>query len=116
MRVAAIDPGQRRMNGPQTSGRDDRNLNDKDARPAIRVLAAVAVAAVVWGWGRRLAQYPSVLPESLTIDQAVSVLATLAWLVVVVIAVLLLVVPSRVLAFRLNQQSRLEGSPQEVQS
>ena len=114
MRVAAIDPGQRGMNGPQTSGRDDRNLNDKDARPASRVLAALAVAAVVWGWG--LAQYPSVLPESLTIDQAVSVLATLAWLVVVVIAVLLLVVPSRVLAFRLNQQSRLEGSLQEVQS
>ena len=111
MRVAAIDPGQRGMMVPRRRGATTATSTTRTPG-----LAALAVAAVVWGWGRGLAQYPSVLPESLSIDQAVSVLATLARLVVVVIAVLLLVVPSRVLAFRLNQQSRLEGSLQEVQS
>ncbi|MDR0346428.1 MAG: cytochrome d ubiquinol oxidase subunit II [Nocardiopsaceae bacterium] len=33
--------------------------------PGLRVTAAIAVAAVVWGWG--LAQYPDLLPGSLTL-------------------------------------------------
>jgi hypothetical protein len=103
MPVTGIDPGQGRMNGLQTTGRDYRDLNHKDARRASRVLAALAVAAVAWGSG--LAQYPSVLPESLTIGRAVGVLA---------IAALLLFVPSH--GLRLEQQGRHEGSPLEIQS
>jgi hypothetical protein len=44
MPVIGIDPDQGRMNGPQTTGRDYRNLNDKDARRASRVLAALAAS------------------------------------------------------------------------
>jgi cytochrome d ubiquinol oxidase subunit II len=84
----------------------------RHARQATRALAALAVAAIVWGWG--VAQYPYMLPESLTIDQAAGATATLVWLVVVVVVAVLLVVPSLVLVFRLDQQNRLEGSALEI--
>ena len=84
----------------------------RNTRRATRLLGAVAVAAIVWGWG--VAQYPYVLPQSLTISAAAGAPATLQWLVVVVIAAVLLVIPSLVLVFRLDQQSRLEGNPLEV--
>jgi hypothetical protein len=42
MPVTGIGPGQGRMSGPQTTGRDYRNLNDKDALCASRVLTALA--------------------------------------------------------------------------
>jgi cytochrome d ubiquinol oxidase subunit II len=84
----------------------------RHARQATRALAALAVAAIVWGWG--VAQYPYMLPESLTIDQAAGAPATLLWLVVVVVVAVLLVVPSLVLVFRLDQQNRLEGSALEI--
>jgi cytochrome d ubiquinol oxidase subunit II len=81
-------------------------------RRATRLLAAAAVAAIVWGWGA--AQYPYMLPESLTISAAAGAPATLAWLAIVTVAAVLLVVPSLVFVFRLDQQSRLEGNPMEV--
>jgi NADH dehydrogenase FAD-containing subunit/cytochrome bd-type quinol oxidase subunit 2 len=84
----------------------------RNARHATRLLAALAVASIVWGWG--VAQYPYLLPESLTIANAAGAPATLQWLVVVVVAAVLLVVPSLVLVYRLDQQSRLEGNPLEV--
>jgi cytochrome d ubiquinol oxidase subunit II len=73
---------------------------------AARAFAVVAVAAVVWGWG--IAQYPYLLPTSLTIDDAVAPSATLWSLVVVVVALLLFVAPALVLLLRLSQQSRLD--------
>jgi cytochrome d ubiquinol oxidase subunit II len=86
----------------------------RNARHATRLLAALAVAAIVWGWG--VAQYPYLLPESLTISAAAGAPATLGWLVVVVVMAVLLVVPSLIFVFRHDQQSRLEANPLEVHS
>ncbi|MBV9579043.1 MAG: cytochrome d ubiquinol oxidase subunit II [Chloroflexi bacterium] len=84
----------------------------RNARHATRALAALAVAAIVWGWG--IAQYPYLLPETLTISTAAGAPATLGWLVVVVVVAVLLVVPSLFLVYRLDQQSRLEANPLEI--
>ena len=84
----------------------------RSGRRATRVLAALAVASMVWGWG--VAQYPYLLPQSLTISAGAGAPATLQWLVVVVVAALLLVLPSLVFVFRLDQQSRLEVNPLEI--
>ena len=84
----------------------------RSGRRATRVLAALAVASMVWGWG--VAQYPYLLPQSLTISAGAGAPATLQWLVVVVVAALLLVLPSLIFVFRLDQQSRLEVNPLEI--
>jgi NADH dehydrogenase FAD-containing subunit/cytochrome bd-type quinol oxidase subunit 2 len=81
-------------------------------RRATRLLGAAAVASLIWGWG--VAQYPYLLPESLTISAGAGAPATLQWLVVVVVAALVLVLPSLVFVFRLDQQSRLEVNPLEI--
>jgi cytochrome bd ubiquinol oxidase subunit II len=87
-------------------------MRRRSGRRATRVLAAVAVASLIWGWG--VAQYPYLLPQSLTISAGAGAPATLQWLVVVVVAALLLVLPSLVFVFRLDQQSRLEVDPLEI--
>ena len=84
----------------------------RSGRRATRALAAVAVASLIWGWG--VAQYPYLLPQSLTISAGAGAPATLQWLVVVVVVALLLVLPSLVFVFRLDQQSRLEVDPLEI--
>ena len=84
----------------------------KRARRATRLLGASAVASVIWGWG--VAQYPYLLPESLTISTGAGASATLQWLVVVVVAALVLVLPSLLFVFHLDQQSRLEVNPLEI--
>jgi cytochrome bd ubiquinol oxidase subunit II len=80
----------------------------------IRVLAALGVAAVVWGWG--VAQYPSLLPGTpVTLSNAGAPHATLAALVVLFAAVALLVGPSFLLLFSLHGRQVLgaadEGTP-----
>jgi cytochrome d ubiquinol oxidase subunit II len=72
-----------------------------------RLLAVLAVAAVVWGWG--IGQFPDLLPGALTIDQGAAPSATLWTLVLVVGLAVLFVGPALVLLFKLGQQSRLEG-------
>lgn len=67
--------------------------------------AALAVAAVIWGWA--IGQYPHLLPPRLTIAQAAAPPATLATELVVVGIIVLLVVPSFALLFRLAQSGRL---------
>jgi cytochrome bd ubiquinol oxidase subunit II len=86
----------------------------RNARLATRLLAAAAVAFIVWGWG--VAQYPYLLPESLTIADGAGAPATLQWLVVVVVAAVVLVVPSLILVFRLDQRNQLEGGALEVRA
>lgn len=77
-------------------------------RRGLRPLAALGVAAVVWGWG--VAQYPTLLPGTgLTLSNGSAPNASLVALVVVVAAVVLLVAPSVVLLFRL-QGRQLLGS------
>jgi cytochrome d ubiquinol oxidase subunit II len=78
-------------------------------RPAvIRFLAALAVAAVVWGWG--VAQYPVLLPgTSVTLSNAGAPHATLVALVVLFVVVALVVGPSFILLFSLHGQLILQG-------
>jgi len=84
----------------------------RNARRATRLLAALAVAAIVWGWG--VAQYPYLLPQTLTITSGAGAPGTLQWLLIVVVAAVFVVVPALVLVFRLDQMSRLEGTPLRI--
>ncbi|HEU5320365.1 MAG TPA: cytochrome d ubiquinol oxidase subunit II [Methylomirabilota bacterium] len=71
-----------------------------------RLLGAGAVATVVWGWG--VAQWPYLLPETLTVDGAAGDSTTLIWVVVVFCIAAVVVLPSLALLFWLDQRSRLE--------
>jgi cytochrome d ubiquinol oxidase subunit II len=75
-----------------------------------RLIAALGVAAVIWGLG--VAQYPVLLPgTALTLASAGATRATFVALVVVAIAAVILVVPSFALPFTL-QGRRLLGDGQ----
>ncbi len=71
-----------------------------------RVLAAGAVVALLAGWG--VAQYPYLLPGSLTLGAAAGAPRTLGWLLVVFLLAGVTVVPALVLLFTLDQQNRLQ--------
>jgi cytochrome d ubiquinol oxidase subunit II len=76
-----------------------------------RVIAALGVAAVVWGWG--VAQYPVLLPGTpVTLANAGAPHATLVALIAVFIAAALLVGPSFALLFTL-QSRRLLGAGEQ---
>jgi cytochrome d ubiquinol oxidase subunit II len=73
-----------------------------------RVIAALGVAAVVWGWG--VAQYPVLLPGTpVTLANAGAPRATMVALIAIFIAVVLLVGPSFALLFSM-QSRRLLGA------
>ena len=74
-------------------------------RPA-RVFAVGAVAAVVVGWG--VAQWPYLLPTSLTIEAGAAPIGTLNALIVITAVAIVVVVPSLVLLYVLVQRNRLE--------
>ncbi len=75
----------------------------------IRVIAALGVAAVIWGWG--VAQYPVLLPRTaVTLTNAGATQATFVALVVVAIAAVILVVPSFVLLYSMQGRRMLGGS------
>ncbi len=71
--------------------------------PPARPLAALAVAAVVAGWG--VAQHPYLLPTSLTIDQGTGVASTTIFVVFVI--ALLVVGPSLGLLYVLRRRDLL---------
>jgi cytochrome bd ubiquinol oxidase subunit II len=74
----------------------------------IRVLAALGVAAVVWGWG--VAQYPALLPgTSMTLSNAGAPHSTLVALVVLFIVAVVLIGPSFALLFALHGRQLLQG-------
>jgi cytochrome d ubiquinol oxidase subunit II len=77
---------------------------------AARVAAVGAVGAVVWGWG--VAQWPYLLPETLTVDQAAAPHATLVTILVVTVIAALVVFPALGLLYVLDQRNRLEPSPE----
>ncbi len=79
----------------------------RGASRGIRVVAAGAVTAIVWGWG--LAQFPWILPDSLSIDQAAAPAGTLDALIVISIVAALTIGPSLALLFVLDSRSRLEA-------
>ena len=77
----------------------------------IRAIAALGVAAVIWGWG--VAQYPVLLPGTdVTLTNAGATQATYVALVVVSIAAVILVVPSFALLFSLQGRHMLGGGEQ----
>lgn len=73
----------------------------------VRVIAALGVAALVWGWG--VAQYPVLLPgTTVTLANAGAPHTTLVALVILFIVVAVLIAPSFILLFAL-QGRRLLG-------
>ena len=73
---------------------------------ALRPLAIGAVVAVIAGYA--VAQYPYLLPQTLTVSEGAGVGATLTALIVVFIAALAVVGPSLTLLYRLAQKQALE--------
>jgi cytochrome d ubiquinol oxidase subunit II len=71
-----------------------------------RVVAALGVAAVIWGWG--VAQYPTLLPGTgLTLDNAAAPHSVLVALVVLFIIAVVLIGPSFALLFSLQSRGIL---------
>jgi cytochrome d ubiquinol oxidase subunit II len=76
------------------------------APSVVRVFAAAAVGALVIGWG--VAQYPYLLGTNSAIDAVAAPRASLIALAVIVVVAILLVVPSFVLLYVLQQRARLQ--------
>jgi cytochrome d ubiquinol oxidase subunit II len=76
-----------------------------------RVIAALGVAAVVWGWG--VAQYPVLLPRtSVTLSNAGAPNTTMVPLVILFIVAVLLIGPSFILLYTLQRRRLLQaGEP-----
>jgi len=72
----------------------------------LRPLAICAVVTLVAGWA--VAQYPYLLPETLTVEAGAGAGAALTALIVVFIAALIVVVPALVLLLRLTQRRTFE--------
>jgi cytochrome d ubiquinol oxidase subunit II len=77
----------------------------RDATRGARVLAVAAVAGIIVAWG--VAQWPYLLPETLTVQDAAAPAGTLTALAVAVVAALLIVLPGFVLLFVLVQRHLL---------
>jgi cytochrome d ubiquinol oxidase subunit II len=81
-------------------------------REGARIIAALGIAAVIWGWG--VAQYPTLLPgTSLTLSNAGAPHASLVAIVVVFIVAVALLGPSFVLLFTLQSHRVLLGADQQ---
>jgi NADH dehydrogenase len=74
--------------------------------PRVRILAVATVVSVLLGWGA--AQYPYILPTTLTIDQAAAPGSVLLWLVIVFIIGAVIVAPALLMLWVLDQRSRLD--------
>ena len=72
----------------------------------VRILAVATVVSVLAAWG--VAQYPYVLPTSLTIDQAAAPNSVLMWLLITFILFAVTVLPALLLLWALDQRSRLD--------
>jgi cytochrome d ubiquinol oxidase subunit II len=81
-------------------------------RAGVRIIAALGVAAVIWGWG--VAQYPTLLPgTSLTLSNAGAPHASLVAIVVVFIVAVVLLGPSFALLFTLQSRQVLVDADQQ---
>jgi cytochrome bd ubiquinol oxidase subunit II len=81
----------------------------RGVRRGARPLAVGAVVSVIWGWG--VAQYPYLLPETLTIEEGASASETLTVVLVVFGVAVVLVLPSLGLLYTLSQRTVLEEAP-----
>jgi cytochrome bd ubiquinol oxidase subunit II len=77
----------------------------------LRLLAALTVAAAVWGWA--VAQYPWMLPTTLSIHDAAAPAGTMVVELVTAGLVVLLVLPGFVLLYWLQQRGILKASSSE---
>jgi cytochrome bd ubiquinol oxidase subunit II len=85
----------------------------RDAARGARALALVAVAAAVVSWG--VAQWPYILPESLTFAAAAAPSGTLTVVLAVVVLAAVVVLPGFVLLYVLDQRGLLpEESDDDV--
>ena len=73
-----------------------------------RALAVGAVVAVIWGWG--VAQYPYLLPKTLTIADGAAPSATLTSVLIVFGVAVVLVLPALALLFTLAQRDLIQES------
>ncbi len=78
----------------------------RDSVQWARFFAIGAVATVVWGWG--VAQWPYLLPTSLTIDRGAAPSGTLTALIVVTVVAAIVIFPSLGLLYALDQRNRLQ--------
>jgi cytochrome d ubiquinol oxidase subunit II len=78
----------------------------RGARRGVRALAVAAVVAVIWGWGA--AQYPYLLPQTLTIEQAAGATETLTTVLVVFGIAVVVVLPALAFLFLLDQRGILQ--------
>jgi cytochrome d ubiquinol oxidase subunit II len=78
----------------------------RGARRGVRPLAVGAVVAVIWGWGA--AQYPYLLPQTLTIEDGAGASETLTAVLVVFGIAVVVVLPALALLFTLDQRSLLD--------
>jgi len=72
-----------------------------------RVLTVAAVGSLVFAWA--FAQSPFLLPDSLTIQQAIAPPGTRAVLLAVTVVLVLVIVPSMGLLYYLDQRNTLES-------
>jgi cytochrome d ubiquinol oxidase subunit II len=75
----------------------------------LRQAAALGMAALVWSWA--VAQYPYLLPFSLTITQGAGASVTLNWVLAWFVVALLTVVPLIILLLVLDQRGELGEDP-----
>jgi cytochrome bd ubiquinol oxidase subunit II len=83
----------------------------RGARRGARPLAVGAVVAVIWGWGA--AQYPYLLPQTLTVEEGAGASETLTAVLVVFGIAVVVVLPALALLYTLDQRTLLE---EEVRS
>ena len=88
----------------------------RGAARGLRPLAVAALVAMIWGWG--VAQYPYLLPDTLTIAQGAAPGATLGSVLIVFGVAVVLVLPALALLFTLAQRDLIqEGEgPQPYQN
>jgi cytochrome d ubiquinol oxidase subunit II len=79
----------------------------RNAHRGARILAMGAVATVVFGWG--VAQWPYILPTTMTVSQAAAPSGTLAAVVVVFVIAAVVILPSLGLLYVLDQKSLLDA-------
>jgi cytochrome d ubiquinol oxidase subunit II len=77
----------------------------RGAHRGVRPLAVGAVVAVIWGWGA--AQYPYLLPETLTIEEGAGASGTLTAVLILFGVAVVIVLPALALLYVLDQRSLL---------
>jgi cytochrome bd ubiquinol oxidase subunit II len=82
-------------------------------RRGARPLSVAAVAAVIWGWG--VAQYPYLLPQSMTIEDGAAASETLNAILIVFGIAVVVVLPALGFLYVLAQRSMLEGEAEAPQ-